>query len=385
MANFIKKSIYPNFSLSLKSVIYQLYLKAKSYISERRRWQNYIYNNAVPHVFYGHDHIPISKEKVSGGIIKCQDLQRIYPNTKRNANLIYLVSSALPLFPQFMVRFARKNGVKVVWNQNGVAYPAWHGSGWEEFNRPLNAFLHKADYVIYQSRFCKISADRYLGERKGPFEILHNPVDTEVFIPISHKPDGLKILLAGTHNEFYRVRIAIETLREVLHIIPEAELLIAGPLKWKRNELESQAELEGLCAEIGILSKIRLLGSYTQQDAVKLFQAAHILLHTQYNDACPRMVVEAMSCGLPVVYSKSGGTPELVGMEGGIGVEAPLDWEQIHPPDPQELARAVVDVLSNYKRFSKAARARAVKRFDVRPWLERHKVVFESLMSNEKR
>jgi len=327
----------------------------------------------------------MQSEKATGGIIKCQDLQKIYPNTKRNANLLYLVSSALPLFPQFMVRFARKKGVKLVWNQNGVAYPAWHGPGYEKPNKLFADFLHQADYVIYQSQFCKISADRYLGERKGQFEILHNPVDTEVFIPIARKPNGHKILLAGTHNERYRVRIAIETLKEVLHIIPEAELLIAGPLKWQRNELESQTELESLCAEMGVLSKVKFLGPYAQQDAVKLFQSAYILLHTQYNDACPRMVVEAMSCGLPVVYSKSGGTPELVGREGGIGVEAPLDWEKIHPPDPQELARAVVDVISNYERFSKAARARAVKRFDIRPWLERHKTVFESLLLEQAR
>jgi len=332
-------------------------------------------------VFYGHDHIPKLNENTSGGIIKYQDLQEIFPNSPRNANILYLVSSALPLFPKFMVRFARKKGVKLVWNQNGVAYPAWHGPGYEKPNKLFADFLHQADYVIYQSRFCKISADRYLGENKGPFEILHNPVDTQVFIPVARKPDGLKILLAGTHNEFYRVRIAVETLREVLHIIPEAELLIAGPLKWKKNELESQAELEDLCDKMGILSKVRLLGAYAQQDAVTLFQSAHILLHTQYNDACPRMVVEAMSCGLPIVYSKSGGTPELVGEEGGIGVEAPLDWEQIHPPDPQKLARAIVDVFSDYRRFSQAARTRAVERFDVQPWLERHKVIFESLVS----
>ena len=381
MVTFLKKFIYPNFSFPLKSSIYQLYLKVKSYISERRRWENYIYNNVEPRVFYGHDRIPISKEKVSGGILKVQDLHRLYPNTNRGANILYLVSSALPHFAPIMVHYAKRSEVKLVWNQNGVAYPAWHGLGWEKTNKPMANLIHKADYVFYQSHFCKISADSFLGQRSKDCEVLYNAVDTKKFIPVKKKPDGLKILLAGTHNELYRVRIAIETLKEVLHIIPEAELLIAGPLKWKQNEMESQAELEGLCAEIGILSKVRLLGPYSQQGAVKLFQSAHILLHTQYNDACPRMVVEAMSCGLPVVYSKSGGTPELVGMEGGIGVKAPLDWEQIHPPDPQGLARAVVDVISNYERFSKGVRARAVEKFDVRPWLERHRIVFESLVS----
>ena len=51
-------------------------------------------------------------------------------------------------------------------------------------------------------------------------------------------------------------------------------------------------------------------------------------------------------------------------------------------PYRKALASAVMRICSDYKRFSKAARERGVKKFDVRPWLERHKVVFESLMSN---
>ena len=50
-------------------------------------------------------------------------------------------------------------------------------------------------------------------------------------------------------------------------------------------------------------------------------------------------------------------------------------------PGRKALASAVMRICSDYKRFSKAARERGVKKFDVRPWLERHKVVFESLVS----
>ena len=32
----------------------------------------------------------------------------------------------------------------------------------------------------------------------------------------------------------------------------------------------------------------------------------------KYKDPCPSYLVEAMSCGLPILYSNSGGLPEIV-------------------------------------------------------------------------
>ena len=86
-----------------------------------------------------------------------------------------------------------------------------------------------------------------------------------------------------------------------------------------------------------------------------------------------------MACGLPVVYSASGGVPELVGEDAGVGVPAPLDWEQDHPPDPEELAEGVRRVAERLDEHRAAARERAL-RFDLRRWVERHREVFEGLV-----
>ena len=70
--------------------------------------------------------------------------------------------------------------------------------------------------------------------------------------------------------------------------------------------------------------------------------------------------------------------PELVGPDAGIGVDAPLDWDRDHPPDPAALADAVLEIAAGRPRFGAAARKRAVERFDVKWWIARHRAVFEA-------
>ena len=46
------------------------------------------------------------------------------------------------------------------------------------------SFQYKlADYVLYQSNFSKYCAEKFLGKREGPGEILYNAVDQNIFYP----------------------------------------------------------------------------------------------------------------------------------------------------------------------------------------------------------
>jgi len=336
-------------------------------------------------VFYGFDKIPAAGEKAYGGIIKVQDLQKAFPNDPRQANVLYLVSSALPEFPVRMVKLARQAGVKVVLNQNGVAYPGWYGKGWQQANGPMQKILHMSDHVVYQSAFCKQAADRFLGPRVGAADILYNPVDTAFFSPAVDQPtektEDVNLLLAGSHQSFYRVRAAVEALRLVLEQAPGTRLIIAGRCSWEREEKKAVRQLQECIAEMHLEAQVKVMGPYSQLVAPALFQQADILIHTKYNDPCPRLVVEGMACGLPVVYSATGGVPELVGNEAGRGVPGPLDWEQDHPPDPAALAEQVVLVMSDLSEYSRAARNRAVNHFDVQPWLKRHGEIFARVLA----
>lgn len=137
--------------------------------------------------------------------------------------------------------------------------------------------------------------------------------------------------------------------------------------------------VQPLIEELGLHGRVELVGRYSQRDAPALLRRAHLLLHTKVKDPCPSAVIEAMSCGLPVVYPASGGTLELVGDEAGIGVPHPDSWERDVPPSPEALAAAVAGVLAARADYAAAARKRAVERFALEPWLDRHGELFSEL------
>lgn len=346
----------------------------------RRQWATYEDADDV-RVFYGVDQLPFRNECASGGIIKCQDLEKFFPNVPQGSNLMYLVSSALPVTSVYMAHRAIGAGAKVVLNQNGVAYPAWHGPGWERTNAPMRSLLECADFVVYQNEFCKESADKWVYKRESRYEIVYNAVDTSVFTPGPTRETNapFKLLLTGSHHSWERIDTALLTLKELINRGSAFRLIVAGRLAWSRDAEAIKTRFWARCKEFAVEDSVDLRGPYTQEGAVELYREADILLHTQYNDPCPRVVLEAMSVGLPVVHSASGGVPELVG-DTGVGIPSPKQWDELKWAAPVELADGVKDVALRYDVLSKAARSRCVEKFDVRNWVKKHVEIFRNLM-----
>ena len=336
-------------------------------------------------VFYGHRLIPRRGEYVQGGLVKFQRMQQEFPNSPQRFNILYLVSSGMPAGVERMAWLARqKQWVRFLWNQNGVAYPGWHGPGWEAVNKPMAKLLHAADHVVYQSEFCKRSADLFLGERSGTWEILYNAVETKFLRSPQVEPDPhpLILLLGGTQYQRYRLDVALAVLANLVKKQQvDTRLLVTGQLSWASSMKAAREFASQRARKLGVEERVVFLGPYTQADAPSILGRAHILLHTKYNDPSPGIVVEAMACGLPVVYSSSGGVPELVGDEAGVGVQADLSWDRDMVPDPEDLTSAVLKIAENRKMFSEAARRRALERFDLAPWLKRHREIFEKLLA----
>lgn len=314
-------------------------------------------------------------EPIHGGAVKLLRLEDQFPNRPSDYSVLYLVSSALPPAGPLLARVARARGARFVWNQNGVAYPGWQAV-WRSVNARLASMLGQADYVFYQSRFCKEAADHFLGPPSCPWEVLYNCVDTDLFRPSDAREarGAIKLLLGGNQDRRYRFEVAAQVCQMLRRRGADARLLVTGRLAWSA---EAPQEARQIVSELQLADSVEFLGPYLQSEAPALLRRAHILLHTKYADPSPGLVVEALACGLPVVYSCSGGTPEIVGAA-GRGVPVEHTWERDVAPDPEAMTQAVSEVIDGYPALSLAARRRAVEQFDIGPWLQRHAAVFSA-------
>jgi glycosyltransferase involved in cell wall biosynthesis len=274
-----------------------------------------------------------------------------------------------------LVAWAKRNAVLFVWNQNGVAYPAWRGSDYPWFNEPMRRLIAQADHVIYQSEFCRDCADRYLGSVDTPSEVLWNPVDVKQFSPALTSPpmNVWELLAMGTNHAVYRVQASLDALAELIRRGFSVRLTIAGEFRWENGN----REIGEIIDRLKLRDHVRLLPRFTQAEAPGIYRQAHVLIHPKYKDPCPTVPIEAMACGVPVVGSRSGGMPELVSSDAGRLVDVPDEWTRDHAPDPALVADAVVEIMKQHPAFSNAARARADAHFDSVKWVDRHAAIFQ--------
>ncbi|MFM8425074.1 MAG: glycosyltransferase family 4 protein, partial [Chloroflexota bacterium] len=316
-----------------------------------------------------------------GGAVKLTYLAENFPHHFPSANLLYAVSSVAHPLQMEILQTAKRKRLRIIVNQNGVAFPAWDGENYEASNRSLRQLISFADFIIYQSQFCKDSAERYIFPPDVPNEILYNPVDTRLFSPDAcpAKPETLTLLLGGNQYEKYRLELALQTLKALHREVPNAKLIVTGNLWLPRDEAE--AWTKQALQDMNLIEHVTFTGTYAQTDAPTLYSRAHLLLHTKYADPSPGLVLEAMALGMPVVYLNNGGVPELVG-DSGMGVEVKHDWNQINLPEPQAMADAVMQVYARREEFSQKARQRAVDLFSLENFVAKHKEIFDKVLNS---
>ena len=313
-----------------------------------------------------------------GPRVKVAKLTEAFGEHPWSYNLLYMLSNTPYLSGAALAR-VKGRGIAVVSNQNGVFFPAWFDGDWRARNARM-AEQHKlADHVFYQSDFCRRAAEKFLGPRRGPSEILFNAVDTEVFRPPAVVPRSqpFRYLIMGKigDHQAYRITTCIEALNRARARGLPGELLIAGIIG-----TGARSEAERLAAKLGLATQVHWQGPYSQQTAPSIYQSAHAYLMTNHLDACPSTVIEAMACGLPVIHVSSGGAPELVGPEAGAAVPTGESWTEVLHPDPGDLAEAMIKITQFHPGLADAARVRAVEMFDIRKWLDRHRTLFRALL-----
>jgi glycosyltransferase involved in cell wall biosynthesis len=92
----------------------------------------------------------------------------------------------------------------------------------------------------------------------------------------------------------------------------------------------------------GDFKNIRLLGALESGALAEQLRTADIYLTASRLDPCSNSLIEALSCGLPAIYLRSGGHPEIVG-QAGLGFD-----------NPEEIPGLVDCMLQHYASYQMA-------------------------------
>jgi glycosyltransferase involved in cell wall biosynthesis len=313
-----------------------------------------------------------------GPLVKRRILGARFPEHRLGYSLLYILSNAIYL-PQRVIDAVHRARVPIVLNQNGVFYPSWYPEGWERENARMAAVHRVASHVLYQSAFCRGCAERYLGRRDGPSEILYNAVDVDHFTPAarSNGSQPFTFLVTGKigSSTAYRLISSIEGIAAARRGGLDVRLTVAGIV-----ERNIAAQTQALAERHGITDNVVFTGPYDGATAPDVYRAADAYLMTKHNDPCPNVVLEALASGLPILYARSGGVPELVGDNAGVSLPVPETFDDVPTPKPDAIAAGMARIIASREEMGQAARMRAVERFGLAAWLDRHDRLFRDLL-----
>ncbi len=168
--------------------------------------------------------------------------------------------------------------------------------------------------------------------------------------------DGkLKLIIACRQEARKGTNVVIESLPLILKKFPLATLDVIGGGSLL-TALKEQAKT------LNLENKIVFHGKVEQSKVVALLKQSHIFCYpTSASEGFPKVVLEALACGLPVITTKVSVLPQLIGSECGVLLDE---------PNPSGLADAVIKLCSDdeqYKRLSANAVA-AAQRYSLEDW-----------------
>jgi glycosyltransferase involved in cell wall biosynthesis len=160
-------------------------------------------------------------------------------------------------------------------------------------------------------------------------EIIPNVVDTEYFSPSARRPPRgpFRFVAIAILVKSKGVHFLIEALSKVREIDAVLEVVGDGP---------ERSRLERLAADLGLAGRVNFLGRLARGGVREALWRADALVVASVRETFGVVVVEAMSCGLPVVATISGGPEDVIEERSGVLVP---------PGDVDALAAALAELV----------------------------------------
>jgi glycosyltransferase involved in cell wall biosynthesis len=236
-------------------------------------------------------------------------------------------------FPNFVIRPLKK-GKKVVTihDVSFLRYPQFtEPKNLEFLKSKINDTLRVADQIIVDSFFTKKELLSFFNIPDDRVHVIHLGLDRG-FKPCSSIQKKPVILFVGTLEPRKNLETLFKSFESFLSRSSlDFNLQIAGMKGWLYEGIFKS--LEGNRYR----DRIQFLDYVSDEDLPRLYQSASLFVYPSFYEGFGLPPLEAMACGVPVIASRKGSLPEILGNA--------AKW--IDPGSADELSYALEEVLTN--------------------------------------
>lgn len=175
------------------------------------------------------------------------------------------------------------------------------------YEQTLQTAFQLSDRLHFVSQglldFC---VERFGVDKRKCF-VNYNGIDTRRFRPAEQRPDkGSEITLVSVGALIWR-----KNFQDLLKIVQQSRFRDKISLKII-GEGDERFILEFMIRKYGLAGKVELLGKLPEESIIRHLQDADIYLSASYAEGLSNAVMEAASCGLPVIAFHCEGMNEII-------------------------------------------------------------------------
>lgn len=222
---------------------------------------------------------------------------------------------------------------------------------WHSFLTMQTKVIRQLKHLVTVSEAARRDIATAFGVDAQRIKVVHNGIDLNRFKPMPEITRASHRLMttASADAPLKGVQYLLKALAEVAKVVPDITLCLLGKLK-------PGGETEALIDKLNLRDRIEFHVDISDQEMVALYARATIAIIPSVYEGFGFPAGEAMACGVPVISTRGGALPEVVG-NCGILVE---------PKDSQGLTSAILDLLNRpdeLERLASIGRQRIEQQF----------------------
>lgn len=176
----------------------------------------------------------------------------------------------------------------------------------EALNRPIFRAITESRGVIFQSQFNRILVNRHMGSPTAPQCVIPNGVDLDEFSARGpnlrsqlNVPSDARVLMTSAS---WRPHKRLSSIVDMFRM-----------LSLKRKDIYLVVLGGGVPDESALRHPRIIYADHVNPSLLPAwYRSADLFVFLSWLDSCPNTVIEAIACGVPVVCSNQGGTPEII-------------------------------------------------------------------------